>query len=144
MQFQLSCSDGHPHPNYWLQSPHAGKSDTVSVSPFTYVDMPAGSYGITVQRPFYSTHFEIAQVFDDVTVTAVLTPITQLDGDADNNGSVSIGDAVYLINYIFGGGPYPPVWASVTSIDGNAAVSIGDAVYLINFIFGGGPPPGES
>ncbi len=30
-----------------------------------------------------------------------------LSGDADNSGSISISDAVFLINYIFAGGPAP-------------------------------------
>jgi hypothetical protein len=30
-----------------------------------------------------------------------------ISGDADCNGIVNISDAVYLISYIFGGGPEP-------------------------------------
>ncbi len=63
-----------------------------------------------------------------------------LCGDADGSGNWSIGDAVYLINYIFGGGP-PPDPPSNGDADGSGGISIGDAVYLINYIFGGGPPP---
>ncbi|MCC6961907.1 MAG: SBBP repeat-containing protein [candidate division Zixibacteria bacterium] len=61
-------------------------------------------------------------------------------GDADGSAAVSISDAVYLINYIFAGGPAPsPVLAG--DADCTASVSISDAVYLINYIFGGGPQP---
>ncbi len=61
-------------------------------------------------------------------------------GDADGGGTISIGDAVYIINYIFGGGPAPdPVEAA--DADCSGAVSIGDAVFIINFIFGGGAAP---
>ncbi len=62
-------------------------------------------------------------------------------GDADNSGGWSIGDAVYIINYIFGGGP-PPLQTCNGDADGSGGISIGDAVYLINYIFGGGPMPG--
>ncbi len=63
-----------------------------------------------------------------------------LCGDADGNASISIGDAVYVINFIFGGGPAPdPLLAA--DADCSGGVSIGDAVYIINFIFGGGPAP---
>ena len=61
-------------------------------------------------------------------------------GDADNSGEISIGDAVFLINYIFAGGP-PPVNFTLADADCSQDVSIGDAVYTINFIFAGGPPP---
>ena len=63
-------------------------------------------------------------------------------GDADGNGAWSIGDAVYIINFIFASGP-PPNPISNGDADGNGAISIGDAVFLINFIFAGGPPPGS-
>lgn len=61
-------------------------------------------------------------------------------GDADNNGQVSITDAVYIINAIFGGGPQPEI-PEAADVDCNDAMSISDAVYIINFIFGGGPAP---
>ena len=61
-------------------------------------------------------------------------------GDANGNGAVSISDVVYLIGYIFAGGPAPnPVAAGDANCSGT--VSISDAVYLINFIFGGGAAP---
>jgi hypothetical protein len=62
-------------------------------------------------------------------------------GDADGSGGISIGDAVYIISYIFGGGPAPAPLC-LGDADGSGGVSIGDAVYIINFIFGGGPAPG--
>ncbi len=61
-------------------------------------------------------------------------------GDTDGSGNFSIGDAVHIINYIFGGGP-PPIPLCLGDTDGNCSVSIGDAVYLINYIFGGGAAP---
>jgi hypothetical protein len=65
-----------------------------------------------------------------------------LCGDADGNDIVNISDAVYLIAYIFGGGPAPdPLLAGDT--DCNEIVNISDAVYLIAYIFGGGPEPCE-
>ncbi len=66
-------------------------------------------------------------------------PANNACGDADSSGSVSIADAVFLINYIFAGGPAP----SLERGDGDCsgAISIADAVYLINFIFASGPAP---
>ncbi len=61
-------------------------------------------------------------------------------GDADNSGAVTISDAVYLINYIFAGGPAPiPLGTGDADCSGN--ISISDAVYLIAHIFAGGPAP---
>lgn len=61
-------------------------------------------------------------------------------GDADGNGIYNISDAVYLISYIFGGGPAPDPMC-LGDADGNGIVNISDAVYLIAYIFGGGPEP---
>ncbi len=61
-------------------------------------------------------------------------------GDASGDEAINISDAVYLINYIFRGGPapVPPEAGDATCDD---ALNIADAVYLINYIFKGGPEP---
>jgi hypothetical protein len=61
-------------------------------------------------------------------------------GDADGNGIVNISDAVFLISYIFGGGPAPDPYTAGDA-DCNGIVNISDAVYLIAYIFGGGSAP---
>jgi hypothetical protein len=63
-----------------------------------------------------------------------------VDGDADGNGIITISDAVYLINYIFAGGPAPSP-LSKGDADCNGIITISDAVVLINYIFAGGPAP---
>ena len=63
-----------------------------------------------------------------------------LCGDASADVSVDISDAVYLISYIFAGGPAPqPLLAGDTNCD--SSVDISDAVYLIQYIFADGPAP---
>jgi len=58
----------------------------------------------------------------------------------DGVGSYNVSDAVFLISYIFGGGPAPnPLRTGDVNCDDN--VSVSDAVYLINYIFAGGPGP---
>jgi len=66
-------------------------------------------------------------------------------GDVNNSGGgtpIDIDDVVYLIAYIFNGGPDPTPY-TVASGDANCqcAVDIDDVVYLITFIFSGGPEP---
>ncbi len=61
-------------------------------------------------------------------------------GDANHSGGVNISDAVYLIQYIFSGGPAPnPLVAGDANCNGT--INISDVVYLINYIFTGGPAP---
>ncbi len=78
-----------------------------------------------------------SDVFD---VTMTITDPPYVCGDADGSRNIDISDAVYLIAYIFSGGPAPsPVPAGDASCDGG--VDISDAVYLIAYIFSGGPAP---
>jgi hypothetical protein len=61
-------------------------------------------------------------------------------GDANGNGVIDLGDVIYLINYLFIGGPEPePLEVGDTNCDG--MVNIADVIYLINYLFVGGPPP---
>lgn len=65
--------------------------------------------------------------------------------DADFNGTIDISDAVYLIGFIFGGGPAPiPNPIGSGDADCSGAVDISDAVYLIAYIFSGGEAPGAT
>jgi hypothetical protein len=71
--------------------------------------------------------------------TFVFTTLTL--GDANGDGTVNIGDAVYIISYVFKGGPAPePLEAGDANCD--LDVNIGDAVFIISYVFKGGPPPG--
>ena len=61
-------------------------------------------------------------------------------GDANAEGKVTVSDVVYLINYLFKGGPPPEPWqAGEANCDGKVTVS--DVVYLINYLFKGGSQP---
>ena len=55
-------------------------------------------------------------------------------GDADASGGVDIDDAVYLIIFVFSGGPEPLPYESGDA-DCSGGVDVDDAVYLINYIF---------
>jgi len=67
-------------------------------------------------------------------------PVTRLCGDANGDGSANVGDAVFLISYVFKGGAAPiPLCAGDANGDGNT--NVGDAVYMISYVFKGGAPP---
>jgi M6 family metalloprotease-like protein len=69
------------------------------------------------------------------------TLVSAMYGDANSDKQLSVSDAVYLINYLFKGGPAPVIYETGDcNCDGDITVS--DVVYLINYLFKGGPPPG--
>lgn len=61
-------------------------------------------------------------------------------GDTNADGGVNVGDAVFVINYVFKGGAAPDPECSGDS-NGDGTCNVGDAVYLISHIFSGGPGP---
>lgn len=63
-----------------------------------------------------------------------------LCGDANADEAIDVGDVVYLIDYLFKGGPaVNPVMAGDATCDG--VIDVSDVVYLINYLFKGGPAP---
>ena len=63
-----------------------------------------------------------------------------LYGDVNGDEVINSADVVYLINYLFKGGPPPePLEAGDVNCDG--IINSADVVYLINYLFKGGPPP---
>jgi hypothetical protein len=63
-----------------------------------------------------------------------------LRGDPNGDGVIDIVDVVYLINYLFLGGPPPdPMAAGDATCDG--VVDAADVVHLLNYLFVNGPPP---
>ncbi len=77
----------------------------------------------------------------DITANQYMTVTESVTcGDTNSDIQVNIGDPVFLINFIFKGGPAPKwIEAADPNCDGN--VNIGDAVHLINFIFNQGTAP---
>lgn len=64
-------------------------------------------------------------------------------GDVDHsNSDPDISDLVYLVTYMFSGGPPPPCMEEADiNGDGSTAPDISDLVYLVSYMFSGGPPP---
>ena len=59
-------------------------------------------------------------------------------GDANVDGKVTVSDVVFLVNYLFKGGPEP--WLMYSDANGDSKVTVSDVVYLVNYLFKGGPP----
>jgi hypothetical protein len=72
--------------------------------------------------------------------TAVVSVEQFIRGDANGDGTITLSDAVFLINYLYKNGPVPdPPAAGDANSDGQT--DLGDVVYLLNYLYKGGPPP---
>jgi hypothetical protein len=64
----------------------------------------------------------------------------QKAGDANVDSKLNVGDAVFVINYVFKSGPRP-VCMHQADTNGDCKVNVGDIVYIINHVFKGFAPP---
>ena len=58
-------------------------------------------------------------------------------GDADGSGDLNVGDAIYLIRYIFTDGPEPVHDIRMGDADCGGNINIGDALAIVKYIFDG-------
>lgn len=63
-------------------------------------------------------------------------------GEANGDGSLNVGDAIFVINYVFKNGP-AAVPECAGDANGDTHVNVADAVFVINYVFKNGPIPQE-
>jgi len=113
-----------------------------TISPVTdNGDGTFSAYIFAPTDPGYDTiHTEVSAGGETVLLSQRPQVQYYLCGDANADMAVNVGDAVYMIAYVFKSGPPPvPVDGGDANCDGNP--NVGDAVYLIAYVFKGGPPP---
>jgi hypothetical protein len=151
---QVSLNTSYIHPNLAIE--FAKPKQWLSVEPLTGTVAPGEADTLTLK--FVSTDLDTGTYQANVKITSndplpqnnpLILPATlnvlppgpfYMCGDCNEDAIVNISDAVYLISYIFSGGPAPnPLEAGDSNCD--ALVNISDAVYLIGYIFSGGSVP---
>lgn len=109
--------------------------------------VPTGTYSVTVfdtslywnlesQQPGYTVQRSTDLFYHSLNPYSGYIP-----GDVNADSSITVGDAVYLISYIFRDGPAPQPFVCVGDVNGDGRLNMGDAVYLISYIFRGGAVP---
>ena len=83
-------------------------------------------------------------------VSALPPPGAQVisNGDVNADGYVDSVDAIYMLGYLYNGGPAPaPLSCGMASlvdngdVDGDGTVCLTDVVHLLTWIYQGGPAP---
>jgi hypothetical protein len=112
-----------------LLGPGSAAATSCSTAVYTCLPMPAGTYSVLLEAACccQMDYYEFDVIFLDEE-----PPL----GDCNCSGDVDIDDVVYLIAYIFSGGPEPHA-----NPDCQGEVDIDDVVYLICYIFSRGPEP---
>ena len=88
----------------------------------------------------------VARVTDEVGAVADRTigfavDVFYICGDIDHDGAdVNISDLTYFVDYMFAGGPPPPVVSSA-DVNASGSVDVSDLTFMVDFLFASGPPP---
>ena len=77
-----------------------------------------------------------AQHVSDVHQVEVIPEV----GDLTKDGSIELGDLIFLLNYLFKSGPVPDP-LSVGDVNCDGGVELSDVVFLLNYLFRSGPAP---
>lgn len=110
-------------------------SDPGHLSRLSVCKTPSGLFGID----YDGTHVYAAE-FYGFEVLAAAASYQPGDINGDDIGP-DISDLVYLVSYMFSGGPPPPVMEAA-DVDGSCSgPDIADLVYLVSYMFSGGPAP---
>jgi hypothetical protein len=98
----------------------------------------------TVQDSFYftakATDSSAPNKTDTQGLYILVTEVQYIGGDANHDLIVDVGDVIYIVSYLYNGGPDPlPLESADVNCDG--IVNVSDVVYLVNYLYKGGPPP---
>ncbi|MGB2979641.1 MAG: hypothetical protein WBC77_00125, partial [Candidatus Zixiibacteriota bacterium] len=151
--FKLMSEPGYRYPGYWSPDPD-DRSILMSSPPFS---LNQGEKHIEIWIDFGRN------LGDGMTweqwYKKILRYVGMYRGDVNASDtldlpSLDVSDLVYLINYLYRGGPAPLPFADQGNVDGMGPyggpvdtvcpknnVDVQDLVYLLNFIYKGGPPP---
>lgn len=59
-------------------------------------------------------------------------------GDANNSQRVNIADLTYLVQYLFRGGPPPPIMEAA-DVNGDSRINVADLNHFVSYLFASGP-----
>jgi hypothetical protein len=62
-------------------------------------------------------------------------------GDVNETGTINSADIIYMVNYVFKGGPEPSCSSTAGDVNCTGSTNSADIIFLVNYVFKGGPPP---
>ncbi|KPL00846.1 MAG: hypothetical protein AMJ91_02890, partial [candidate division Zixibacteria bacterium SM23_73_3] len=83
---------------------------------------------------------EIFHQVDQASLGLVTFNPAILHGDVNLDGVIDLGDVLYLVSYLYKGGPDPQVY-EVADVNRDGTIDMGDLLYLVSYLYKGGPVP---
>ncbi|MFH1687507.1 MAG: agmatine deiminase family protein [bacterium] len=125
---------------HWLEASPAGGS----VDPYGSVEVTVSFDAADLEDGEYSGQLAVSSNDPDtpssaIPVSLTVSSVSWVCGDVDGNSiGPDIADLVYLVAYMFNGGPPPPVMQAAI-VNGTTELDIANLVYLVTYMFSGGP-----
>ena len=119
---------------------HARFNDDAIVLTFPAAEFLSG-YGLLWNTTTQT--FTVSGMFDDNTPfsnAAEFTVVGHISGDVNLDGSVSVTDLTFLIDYIFRDGPRPRLPETIDVTSPCDLIDVADLIYFVDYFFRGGPP----
>ncbi len=139
------CNNSYGNPSgNWDAGPNHGASDdfgNISADPL-FCDTALGDYRLMEGSPCLPSGNSCGALMG--AFVEICGPCCIRRGDVNHDGApdIDISDLVYMVDYMFTGGPPPPCpEEGDINGDGNPTIDIADLVYLVDYAFNGGPPP---
>jgi len=128
--YDVDLNSPNPAGKWWITDYPVNSNPDSLMNVFHQQNIP--DEFISSTRP-YSSGYPIYCIVE----YAILIDALDYRGDANRSGSVEMGDIVFLITYLFKGGPLPtPI--STGDVNCDRVVDLGDAVFLISYLFKAG------
>ena len=121
-----------------------GNADVISTDHLLEVPAAAGKKGVVFAFRYANSAPDAGfWAIDDVKVTANAPGGGRPRfhrGDPNDDGQLNITDGIFVLNFLFLGGP-EPTCAESADANNDGGVNITDGIFLLNFLFLGGPAP---
>ncbi len=97
-------------------------------------------------NPGYPEYYTVPGIpgsenFDGCPLDEPWTPFLCADINDDGGSTIDISDLVHLVDYMFQGGPAPPIMCQADINSDGFGPDISDLVYLVDYMFNQGPAP---
>lgn len=81
------------------------------------------------------------EVVPETSTTYEYSVLITLKGDVNKDKNRNLSDVIFLVNYVFKGGPAPdpPELGNVNCL--GSTPNLADIIYMVNYVFKGGPAP---
>ena len=135
-----------------VTEPDEREAFTVNNGAFAIEDVIPGTYRLRIEKAgIYPARTDVVQVRgQNVAENVGQIGVYSVPGQRvtfrraliNPDGHLDISDGVWLLNWLFQGGPLP-VCMQAADVNDDDHTDISDVIYFLNFLFHGGPQPNE-